>query len=73
MIRTVLLLSGCTLAIAEVSASASAEEKGSCRFAPAYSCDDFSDPATVDEYLSLVMKWEGKFAQPNVGYDAVTG
>ena len=46
---------------------------GSCRFAPAYTCDDFSNSSTVNEYLSSVMKWEGNFARANVGYDAFTG
>jgi len=28
---------------------------------------------TIDDYLSHVMKWEGQFAQPGIGYDAKSG
>jgi hypothetical protein len=46
----------------------------SCRFALEYVCDDFvSNPLNIDEYLNQVMKWEGNFAQPGVGYDSLSG
>ncbi len=44
-----------------------------CRFGVDYSCADFANPLVVEEYLSHVMKWEGQFAQPGIGYDAVSG
>ena len=47
-----------------------------CRFALDFSCDDFlgaSSAQRTEEYLNHVMKWEGHFAQPGVGYDAATG
>jgi hypothetical protein len=44
-----------------------------CRFAPDFRCEDFSEEAAREEYLSLVMRWEGTFARVGVGYDALTG
>lgn len=45
-----------------------------CRFAPSYSCKDFSSEKRVSEYLDKVMAVEGNgFAQPGVGYDAKSG
>jgi hypothetical protein len=44
-----------------------------CRFAPDFRCEDFSEEAAREEYLSLVMRWEGAFARAGVGYDALTG
>jgi hypothetical protein len=44
-----------------------------CRFATNYQCADFFNPKVVDEYMSHVMKWEGQFAQPGIGYDTKSG
>ena len=45
----------------------------SCRFAKNYQCSDFNDKQKVDEYLDLVVTWEGQFAQPGVSYDPASG
>jgi len=45
----------------------------SCRFAKNYQCSDFNDKQKVDEYLDLVVTWEGQFAQPGVAYDPASG
>jgi hypothetical protein len=45
----------------------------SCRFAKDFTCADFQSPAKVQKYLSSVMTWENKFAQPGIGYDVASG
>jgi hypothetical protein len=79
MIRTAVRFLSACCCLASVSAadnikhSSSTTGADSCRFAPSYTCDDFSKESTVDQYISSVMKWEGQFARENVGYDAFTG
>ncbi|RYG65727.1 hypothetical protein EON64_11320, partial [archaeon] len=50
-----------------------AASKGSCQFANSYECSDFKSEKIARDYLHRVMKWEGQFAKPNVGYDPVSG
>eukprot|EP00981_Chlorochromonas_danica_P007263 scaffold1623_cov165-Ochromonas_danica.AAC.15 len=51
-----------------------AGDKGSCQFAHLFDCKDFlQSPQRVQDYLDNVMKWEGEFAQPGVGYDPLSG
>lgn len=38
-----------------------------------YRCESFKDASVIDEYLTNVMTWEGKFAQPGIAYDAKSG
>lgn len=53
--------------------SVAAAGKGACQFARSFNCEDFHSQDRVDEYLHNVMKWEGQFAQPGIGYDAQSG
>lgn len=69
--------------------AAEGDKKSSCRFALDYECGNFflhqlsssavfdgslsTNEKIIDEYLSNVMKWEGQFAQPGIGYDAKSG
>lgn len=61
------------LVLFSVCSVAWASRKGSCRFAQSYTCQDFSSPDVVNKYLEEVMDWEGRFAQPGIAYDPLTG
>ena len=56
-----------------VAASAAVVAAGGCRFAKDFTCESFQSKSKIDEYLTNVVKWEGQFAQPNIGYDPASG
>jgi hypothetical protein len=53
--------------------SSSSSDAISCRFAKEYQCSDFLNKDLVQEYIHKVAYWEGKFAQPGIGYDERSG
>lgn len=55
-------------------------ERDNCKFAASYCCNDFLNINTntgtndkIESYMEFVMKYEGQFSQPGIGYDAISG
>jgi hypothetical protein len=56
-----------------VTCAALVASAAECRFAKNYQCSDFAHGSKIEEYLNNVAEWEGKFAQPGIGYDPASG
>jgi hypothetical protein len=61
------------LRVLVVACAALVASAAECRFAKNYQCSDFAHGSKIEEYLNHVAEWEGKFAQPGIGYDPASG